>query len=1044
MTGCYNTELKARLDTLAEEIGRLRENDLEGLRSIAVSIAELKKQDGIPKECFDLLSVAENTIIGIDNKELSFELGLVFLNDGAARMKKCIESGIVTPGAVKISPEDVAELDAQVEVLAGVVADIDEENKHAMRVVGDLIEKVRNIAGLPGSVLPATRDASNAVAGILSGELTFDEGYPMLCDAVERIRIAVDNIEFEDGAETGMTPEDIQDFETQLEVLSDLVDVVSEGSDHVLDVIADLFGKIRNIPTRTLEIGSAAGDGEAAVKDIRNGASGFEDGMVNVREAFDRLNAILSSIKPETEMDSETEFEIKSVSEDKDAILSDFAEQQGLLCDALETMILDYEKGDSCAMEDIIRNFRSLEAECLALELGDIEKFIGEAAFLLESSSGDFDRDIVTGLLSAKDYLAEYFSAIAEGADHRTNESLEREILAKIKRGIKTERRAERPVVAPSKPKPAPATHVKPKSKKVVPKFEIKAGKEELAEFAAETSEYLNTAEMALLALEKDPDNRSLLDEIFRGFHNIKGISGFLNLKDMQQLSHDAEWLLNDAREGKLKFTSACAEVSLQAVDMLKEMADRVKRTQSGEKYETPAGYISLLEKFEERCFDEVTNEESEEKTKLETGDAEEIEAVAEEQAVECEPSEAKVPVAGKKGTGEKARIDGFVKVGTARLDSLIDAVGELVIANAMVTQEPEIQKTSNARLARNVAQLGKITRELQELAMSMRMVSLKSTFQRMARVARDLAVKSGIPIEFTFSGEETELDRNVVEEISSPLVHMVRNAVDHGIEDANERLRLGKPAKGQIHLSSCHEGGNVLIRLKDDGKGLDKEAILAKAEKMGFVKPGDELTDRDINYLIFKPGFTTADEVTDVSGRGVGMDVVRKNIENLRGRIEIESEKGKGTTFTIRIPLTLAIIDGMIVTVGCDRFVIPTISIIESMRPEPGQIKTVVKKGEMLDVRGDLMPLFRLYSLFNLSGAKEDPTEALAVIVGDNGKRCAILVDDLVGQQQVVIKTLGKTFGNLEGVSGGAIMGDGRVALILDTNGLINLASTV
>jgi len=326
---------------------------------------------------------------------------------------------------------------------------------------------------------------------------------------------------------------------------------------------------------------------------------------------------------------------------------------------------------------------------------------------------------------------------------------------------------------------------------------------------------------------------------------------------------------------------------------------------------------------------------------------------------------------------------------------------------------------------------------------MSMRMVSLKATFQKMARLARDLSVKSRVPVEFTFAGEDTELDRNVVEEIGSPLVHMVRNAVDHGIEKPDDRRAAGKPEKGRVQLRAFHEGGNVIIKLSDDGHGLNKDKILAKAEHLGLIEKGAgaEMSNREIYGLIFHPGFSTADKVTDVSGRGVGMDVVKRSIENLRGRIDIQSEPGKGTTFIIRLPLTLAIIDGMIVTVGGERYIVPTIAIVESLRPEPEQVTTVVGKGEMLNLRGELLPLFRLYKLFGCGDAKTDPTDALVVVVAGDGSTCALLVDELVDQQQVVIKSLGKTFDDLEGVSGGAIMGDGKVALILDAAGLVRAA---
>jgi len=369
--------------------------------------------------------------------------------------------------------------------------------------------------------------------------------------------------------------------------------------------------------------------------------------------------------------------------------------------------------------------------------------------------------------------------------------------------------------------------------------------------------------------------------------------------------------------------------------------------------------------------------------------------------------------------------------------------IGELVIAESMVSQSEELRELNSTKLARHLSQLDKITRELQEMATSLRMVPLRSTFQKMARLVRDLAKKSGKPVEFVMTGEDTELDKSVVDKIGDPLVHMVRNAVDHGIEvSPEERRKRGKPPVGRIELRAFHKGGNIHIEIEDDGRGLDCEAILAKARERGLVREGDSLSEREIFNLIFQPGFSTAKVVTDVSGRGVGMDVVKRNIEALRGQIEIQSEPGKGSVFSIRLPLTLAIIDGMVVRVGAERYIVPTLNIVRSVRPRPQDLSTVLHRGEMLSLQGELIPLFRLAELFEIEGAQQDPTEGLVVVVEDEGRQIGLLTDELVGQQQIVIKTLGEALQGVRGISGGAIMPDGRVGLILDVGGLIRLAS--
>ncbi|MFI5379156.1 MAG: chemotaxis protein CheA, partial [Tepidisphaerales bacterium] len=308
--------------------------------------------------------------------------------------------------------------------------------------------------------------------------------------------------------------------------------------------------------------------------------------------------------------------------------------------------------------------------------------------------------------------------------------------------------------------------------------------------------------------------------------------------------------------------------------------------------------------------------------------------------------------------------------------------------------------------------------------------------------LVRDLARKACKEIEFVMTGGETELDRNVVEAIGDPLVHMVRNSVDHGIEPPDVREKAGKPRAGRVELKAFHQGGSIVIQISDDGRGLNKQKLLKKAVENGIVKEGQELTEQEIFALIFHAGLSTAEKVTDVSGRGVGMDVVRRNIEALRGRIDIVSAEGHGSTFTIKLPLTLAVIDGLVIKVGRERYILPLTSIEQSIRPTAQQISTLQGRGEMCMVRGSLLPLFRLHRLFEVQPRHENPADALVVIVQDNHRRCCLLVDEIIGQQQVVIKSLGEVVGRIKGVSGGAILGDGSISLILDVPGLINAAT--
>ncbi|MBF0170994.1 MAG: chemotaxis protein CheA, partial [Nitrospinae bacterium] len=389
----------------------------------------------------------------------------------------------------------------------------------------------------------------------------------------------------------------------------------------------------------------------------------------------------------------------------------------------------------------------------------------------------------------------------------------------------------------------------------------------------------------------------------------------------------------------------------------------------------------------------------------------------------------------------KKASATTSLKVDTEKLDSLLELVGELVISQSIVIQDEALADERNRGLHKSLSNLGKITKNIQDHVMSLRMVPLRQTFQKMSRLVRDLSKKMGKPVHFNMIGEDTEIDKTLIEELNDPLVHLMRNALDHGIEPPEERVAAGKSSEGQVTLAAYHKGGNVYIELVDDGKGIDRNKILAKGVERGMVTPGQEMTDAEVFALIFEAGFSTAAKVTDVSGRGVGMDVVRSNIDRLGGRVEIASELGKGSTFTVKLPLTMAIVDGMIVRIGGERFIIPTISIRESIRPGKEEISTVKREGEMINIRGRLLPLIRLHQILQVQNAQfTNPWEGLVIIVESDDKEYGLMVDDLLGQQQVVIKSLGPRFRGLPGISGGTILGDGRVGLILDVSGVVTM----
>jgi two-component system chemotaxis sensor kinase CheA len=382
------------------------------------------------------------------------------------------------------------------------------------------------------------------------------------------------------------------------------------------------------------------------------------------------------------------------------------------------------------------------------------------------------------------------------------------------------------------------------------------------------------------------------------------------------------------------------------------------------------------------------------------------------------------------------------IRVPVEKVDRLINLVGELVITQSIVAQTvANFQPDQLSRLTEAVAQMDRHARELHERMMAVRMIPIKTLFGRFPRLVRDLGASSGKQVTLETAGEETELDKTVIEKIGDPLTHLIRNAVDHGVEPPEDRLMAGKPEHGTVRLEAYQQGGNIYIEVSDDGNGLDRERIVAKAVQNGLVRPDQALTDEEALGLIFRPGLSTAEKVTSVSGRGVGMDVVKRNVEALSGSISIRTEAGKGTCFTIKLPLTLAIMDGQSLRVGDQVYILPLVAIVESIRPTASTVRTVFDQGETVTVRGHVLPVIRLHALFDVEPRTRQLTEALTVIVEHEGRLAALMVDELLGQQQVVIKSLEANFKKVEGVAGATILGDGRVALILDVPGLVALA---
>lgn len=581
-------------------------------------------------------------------------------------------------------------------------------------------------------------------------------------------------------------------------------------------------------------------------------------------------------------------------------------------------------------------------------------------------------------------------------------------------------------------------------------------------EFLAESHDHLEDVESKILRLEETAEDLDIINGIFRPIHSMKGSAGFLGLKDIGKVSHELETLLDEARKSKLKITPEIIEILYEGLDILKKLRENVVKKMDGKEVSADViGYQPLLSKISQALGKNLVSEPPKETTPqppsegVKLGEVlitmgvvseEQIDAALKEQSKHLgeiliekgittpEKVNTALKIQNKLGKAQSET----VKVDTQKLDNLVNLVGELVIANALIN---EMLGNNDKGANKNISHLNKIVKEIQDQVMSMRMVPLKSTFQKMARLVRDVSSKMGKKVHLEISGEDTELDKTVTEEIGDPLVHIIRNSIDHGIEPHEERVAKGKPAEGLVRLDAFHRGGNIVIEIEDDGKGLCKEKLLKKAIEKGLIEQNASLSDQQIYNLIFAAGFSTAEKVTDISGRGVGMDVVKKNVERLRGKVDISTVEGKGTKISIKLPLTLAIIDGMIVQVGAEKYIVPMLSIEESIRPKKDDISTVLHRGELINVRGKLLPMVRLHNLYNVKPKKTNPWEALILIVEGEGHRCGLLVDDLIGQQQIVIKSLGEQFRDIKGISGGAILSDGHIGLILDVGGIINLA---
>ncbi len=575
--------------------------------------------------------------------------------------------------------------------------------------------------------------------------------------------------------------------------------------------------------------------------------------------------------------------------------------------------------------------------------------------------------------------------------------------------------------------------------------------------FIEESQEHLDDIERLLMALQIDHPDIEELNSIFRAAHSIKGGSGIFGFEALISVTHVMENLFDKARQGQFVFSGHVIDVLLQAVDALRMLLtgysdgaepdwSMVERTtQLVEALLQP----SPVEDEGFGFFTTVDHNSAADdgfgffQTPVRSAETEAFGFFAAEPATAAAsaPAQSEPPaVATVAKTVAAVKTESVesnsIRVDIAKVDTLVNLAGELVITQSMLNLlGAEVEGQVAERLQTALTELARNTRELQESIMSIRMLPLSFVFNRFPRVVRDLSHKLHKQVELVIEGGQTEIDKGLIERLVDPLTHLVRNSLDHGIEIPATRLARGKTQTGTLTLKAEQKGGNILIYVQDDGGGLDRDKIVAKAEQQGIELPANP-TDQQVWQLIMAPGFSTAAEITDVSGRGVGMDVVKRNLEAMGGRLDIESVAGVGSSFQIRLPLTLAILDGMSVSVAEQLFIIPLVNIIESVKPAPEQLKFISNQA-MLELRDAYWPIVQLHTVMQIADAKQQPEEAILVLIETSKTRFALQVDDLIGQQQVVIKSLEQHYRRVPGVAGATIMGDGSVALILDVESL-------
>jgi two-component system chemotaxis sensor kinase CheA len=590
-----------------------------------------------------------------------------------------------------------------------------------------------------------------------------------------------------------------------------------------------------------------------------------------------------------------------------------------------------------------------------------------------------------------------------------------------------------------------------------------------LTDFLVETKEHLENIEMHVLNLETDPGNMEIINGVFREFHTIKGLAGFVSQELVRTIAHQTETLLDECRKGQIRINRKIIDLILTSADFIKKICDNLDLTQSSDFHFLVEAH---LETVRERKFD-TTRESAENSvvtnihsvpvdgkigeilvSKGQIDQAELDELLVKQTGEYPDLKLGQVAVKEKKATAQdvleslrlqekvkKSGIDsGYIRVPTLKIDNLVDMMGEMLITQSLIEQEAIKRFGTNDMFISNLLRMGRIAKDLQNISMSLRMVSLKSTFQKLNRVGRDTIEELQKNVTLRFDGEETEIDRNVADKILDPLIHLLKNAISHGIETEEERIEKNKPPLGLVSILAYSKRGNVYIEVADNGRGLPTEKIYQKAVDKGLLNPSNNYTEDEIIEVIFQPGFSTAEKVDKVSGRGVGLDVVKTEITRIGGKVEVNNHPGEGCTFILRIPINLAAINGTIVEIMGSNYIIPTVNVKQILKPEPSQWISVSGIAKMIRIRDQVISVIPITEIFGLEDVELEEFAQLVVVIELDQKLKALPVQGIEGRREIVVKSLSEEFVKLNFVSGASILGDGKVSLILDVENLFKM----